>query len=166
MVDPQRLMKTCRSVRRGLSLLEVILALSILAVSVALLAQVSRQAADNGMMAQRLATAQILCESKMAEVVAGAIPLQSGTWVQITDRVPSGQWYYRMQTSTASMKNMVAITLSVTDQPDQNKELFSIVRWMIDPSLGLDKPPQAGQTGQSGTPGASSGASGSAGGIQ
>ena len=56
--------------RLGLSLLEVVLALAILAVSVAMLSQITRQATDDGLMAKRLATAQILCESKMSEVLA------------------------------------------------------------------------------------------------
>ncbi len=157
-----------RTRRRGLSLLEVVLALAILAMSVALLSQATRQAADNGMIAQRLSTAHILCESKMAEVVAGAIPLQSGSWVAITERVPSGQWYYRIQTSNSERKNMIGIRLGVTDQPDVtagSPELFYIVRWMIDPNLGLDKPPQQQSgSGTSGTSG-SSGPTGS-GGIQ
>ena len=150
----------------GLSLLEVVLALTILAVAAALLAQVTKQATDNGMMSQRLSTAQMLCESKMSEVLVGAIPLTSSGWTQITDSGRRGSWYYRIQTTTAERPNMIGVRLSVTDQPDSttyNPELFFVVRWMIDPSLGLDTPPAT-----TSTTGASSGgsSSGSAGGIQ
>jgi len=60
--------------------------------------------------------------------------------------------------------------LSVTDAPEAttyNPELFFIVRWMSDPSLGLDTPPAA-DASTTGTGSTSSGgsASGSAGGFQ
>ena len=150
--------------RAGLSLLEVVLALSILAVSAALLTQITKQATDNGLMAKRLSTAQMLCESKMSEVLAGAIPLTSSSWTQITDSGRRGSWYYKIQTATAERPNMIGVRLSVSDQPDSttyNPELFYIVRWMIDPSLGLDTPPTS-------TTGTSSGSSstGAAGGVQ
>ena len=130
---------------RGLSLLEVVLALSILAVAAGLLAQITKQATDNGLLAQRLSTAQMLCESKMSEVLAGSIPLTSSSWTQITDS-GKGLFYYRISTETAARPNMIGVRLSVTDQPDStsvNPELFFLVRWMIDPSLGLDTPPTA-----------------------
>lgn len=155
-----------------MSLLEVVLALAILAMSAAILASIARTATDNGLIAHRLATAQILAESKMAEVVTGAISLQSAVgWMPINDTVPSGVWYYQLRTESAARKNMVGVRLSVTDQAgmSENKELFYIVRWMIDPSLGLDTMPT-----QSGTDGSSTGSSSSttssgsagAGGIQ
>lgn len=151
----------------GMSLLEVVLALAILAVSAALLAQLTGQATDNGLMAQRLATAQMLCESKMSEVLAGAIPLQSMTWSEITDSGRRVSWYYQIQTVAAERKDMIGVRLSVTDQPDSttaNPELFFIVRWMIDPNLGLDAPPQS--TSATGSGATSSGASTATGGIQ
>lgn len=159
--------------RRGMSLLEVVLALAILAMSAAILASITRTATDNGLIAHRLATAQILAESKMAEVVTGAIPLQGAVgWTQITDMVPSGTWYYQVQSETATRKDMVGIRLSVTDQAgmDENREVFYIVRWMIDPNLGLDTmPTQSDASGTGTSAGGSTGTSGAAapaGGLQ
>lgn len=154
--------------RAGLSLLEVVLALTILAVAAALLAQITKQATDNGLLAQRLSTAQMLCESKMSEVLAGAIPLQASSWVPITDSGRKGNWNYQIQTITAQRPNMIGVRLSVTDRPDTttgNPELFFIVRWMIDPSLGLDTLPATDATSSTGSSSGSS-KSGSAGGIQ
>jgi type II secretory pathway pseudopilin PulG len=143
--------------------LEVVLALSILAISVALLSQVTRQATDNGLRAQRLAIAQLLCESTMAEVIAGAIPLVGTDWTPISDSNIRGNWHYRVETSAAEREGMIGVRLSVTDQPDtttESPELFYVVRWMIDPNLGLDTLPQTSNA----TPGAA-GSSGSAGGA-
>jgi general secretion pathway protein I len=151
--------------RSGLSLLEVILALAILAMSVAVLSQITKQATDNGLMARRLATAQMLCDSKMSEVLAGAIPLTSNSWTQITDMPQSGTWYYQIQTTNTERPDMIGVRLSVTDQPDsttENPELFHIVRWMIDPNLGLDALPES--TASAG--GTATGAASSSGGVQ
>ncbi len=129
--------------RRGMSLLEVVLALAILAMSAAILAQVSRTATDNGLLAHRMSTAQILAESTMAEVVTGAIPLlASGGWSPINEVVPNGVWYYKLETTTTTRKDMVGVRLAVTDEigMERDSELFYVARWMIDPSLGLDTP--------------------------
>lgn len=164
--------------RRGLSLLEVVLALTILAMSAGILASITSNAVDNGMMGHRLATAQILAESKMAEVVTGAIPIQGGTgWTLITDPVPSGTWYYQIETTTTGNQDMIGFRLAITDEiaMANNAELFFVARWMIDPNLGLDTPPTnpsggtggTGSVGGTGAPGgASGGASSMGGGIQ
>jgi type II secretory pathway pseudopilin PulG len=155
-----------------MSLLEVVLALAILAMSAGILATITRTATDNGLIAHRLATAQILAESKMAEVVTGAIPLDgAGGWMPITDTVPQGTWYYQLQTEAAARKDMIGVRLSVSDQAgvDENKEVFYIVRWMIDPNLGLDTIPAssgADASGASSGASAASSASPPAGGIQ
>ena len=170
--DRQRTQVFRKRSRRGLSLLEVVLALSILAVAAALLAQITKQATDNGLMAKKLATAQMLCESMMSEVLTGAIPLTSSSWTEITDSGRKGNWYYQIQTVTAQRPNMIGVRLSVTDAPEAttyNPELFFIVRWMIDPSLGLDTLPATDASGTgSTTSGSSTGgsASGAAGGVQ
>ena len=158
--------------RRGISLLEVVLALAILAMSTAILASISRTATDNGLLAHRLSTSQILAESKMAEVVTGAISLQSGgSWAPINDMVPSGKWYYQIQQERLTRKDMVGVRLAITDEIGlaENKELFFIVRWMIDPALGLDTPPSTtttGSGGSTGTGGSTGSATGATGGIQ
>jgi general secretion pathway protein I len=160
-----------RNRRNGLSLLEVVLALSILAVAAALLAQITKQATDNGLLAQRLSTAQILCESKMSEVLSGAIPLTATDWTQITDTTRRGSWYYKIKTESATRPNMIGVRLGISDNPEAtpNPELFYIVRWMIDPSMGLDTLPATDSTSTSGTStsgSSSGGSSGSAGGFQ
>jgi hypothetical protein len=159
--------KANRRCRKGISLLEVVLSLAILAMSAGILAQISWTATDNGLIAHRLATAQILAESKMAEIVTGAIPLQGAVgWTPITDIVPSGTWYYQLQTVTAVRPDMVGVRLSITDEAGmtENREMFFIVRWMIDPSLGLDTLPASTTT--SGANGATSSATGTTGGTQ
>jgi general secretion pathway protein I len=158
-----------RRYRHGLSLLEVVLALSILAVTAGLLSQITRQATNNALMTQRVASAQILCAATMSEVLAGAIPMQPTGWTPITGSFARGSWSYKLETVAAERPNMVGLRLAVTDLPDEpgNPELFYLVRWVIDPSLGLDTPPQTDASGTGGTKTTgSSGSASSAGGIQ
>ena len=150
--------------RAGLSLLEVVLALAILAIAASLLAQITSQATDNALSAQTNGTAQMLCESKMAEVLAGAIPMQPQDWTQITDTSRPGNWHYKIETVTAERPNMLGVKVSVSDDPTttfRNPVRFFLVRWVIDPNLGLDQPQQSAASGSSGaTSGSTSATSG------
>lgn len=157
--------------RPGLSLLEVVLALAILAMTAALLSQLTRQATDNAMASQRQADAQILCESTMAEVLAGAIPMQSTDWTPIQFSTRPGNWHYRLESSATERPDMLGLRLGISDDPQKTTgqvELFYIVRWVIDPNLGLDVLPEttdaSGSTGTSGS--TTGGGATSAGGLQ
>jgi type II secretory pathway pseudopilin PulG len=138
--------------RRGISLLEVVLALSILATSAALLAQITRRATNNALMAQRIASAQLICEGTMSEILVGAIPMQATDWTPVDGNFARGSWYYKLETVVAERPNMIGLRLAITDiidSPEGTKELFYVVRWVIDPSLGLDTPPTASNFGPS-----------------
>ena len=157
-----------KSTRRGLSLLEVVLALAILAMTAALLSQLTRQATDNAIASQRQADAQILCESTMAEILAGAIPMQSTDWTPIQFSTRPGNWHYRLESSATERQDMLGLRLGITDDPQKTTmpvELFYVVRWVIDPNLGLDVLPE--QTDAAGASGSTtSGGATTAGGLQ
>jgi hypothetical protein len=53
---------------------------------------------------------------------------------------------------------MIGVRLAITDEIglEDNKELFYVARWMIDPALGLDTPPAAPAAGTSGSSGSTS----------
>ena len=63
--------------RAGFSLLEVILAMAILAGAIAVLGEAGRLALRNAGYARDMAQAQLLCESKMAEIVTGIATTRS-----------------------------------------------------------------------------------------
>ncbi len=141
-----------RQVRGGLSLLEVVLALAILGIAVGILAQAMQISADNALRSQFKAQAQMLCESKMSELLSGAIPAQPQDWAPISGLAGSGEWYYSVQTLAGPQPELVGVVISVTDNlnltnPSVNQ--FSLLRLIIDPSLGLDQP--ASQTNSTST---------------
>lgn len=133
-------------------MLEVVLALSILATSAALLAQITRRATNNALMAQRIASAQLICEGTMSEILVGAIPMQATDWTPVDGSFARGSWYYKLETVVAERPNMIGLRLAITDivdSPEGARELFYVVRWVIDPSLGLDTPPTVSSFGPS-----------------
>jgi prepilin-type N-terminal cleavage/methylation domain-containing protein len=137
----------------GLSLLEVVLALAILSVAAAYLAQSMYLAVENAIRSQANTEAELIAESIMNQVVAGFLPAQPVNWTGYASPNPFGsssqaaggsQWLYAIQNAPTEVQGMIGIQVSViqvrpgremTGQPD-----LSITRWIIDPNLGLDTP--------------------------
>lgn len=151
--------------RRALSLLEVILALAILGVACTFMAQAMRLATDNAMAAQRQAQAELAAESVLSQVVAGIIPMQpSSAWVPVGTSSSTSNWSYMISQVNCEVENMVGVQILVKDMSNQDTTTpadLSVIRWMIDPALGLDTPPTTDTTGQSGQSGTSGSATGS-----
>jgi general secretion pathway protein I len=127
-----------RPSRAAFSLLEVILALAILAGAIAVIGEAARQAMRNAAAARDLSHAQLLCESKMAEITAGLVqpePVQNAAIVPLTDQEESG-WLYSVEVSPTDQEGLLLLRVTVTpDQPPESHPVqFAIVRWMIDPN--------------------------------
>ncbi|MEZ6134058.1 MAG: prepilin-type N-terminal cleavage/methylation domain-containing protein [Pirellulaceae bacterium] len=139
---------------RGLSLLEVVLALTILAMASAYLAQAMNIATTNALKAERLTQAELVAESVMNQVIAGVLPAQPVTWTpyyspsqlsQVNLEGASG-WLYQIQPVQTEMEGMVGLQVAVQKQSatgvvEVEYDLFAN-RWIIDPTLGLDVPPE------------------------
>ena len=164
--------------RAGLTLLEVILAIAILGGALVVIGELIRTGSRSAQNARELTIAQILAESTMNEVAAGLIPATS-TSTQVLETNPD--WMYSLQVDPAPNQQgllLVTVTMHQTD-PVRGREMsYSLVRWMLDPSIELGVDPTAdstigtdgasssGSSGGSGTGGASGSGGGSAGGIQ
>ena len=117
--------------RRGFSLMEVLLATSILlASSIALieLATIGRKQANS---AYDLNQAQLLCQAKLDEIVAGFVPLK-GVESQELDDDP--EWLYSVELRPLPMQELVAVVVTVFQDPETSRRpvQFSLVRWLID----------------------------------
>jgi len=161
--------------RAGLTLLEVILAIAILGGALVVIGELIRTGSRSAQNARELTIAQILAESTMNEVAAGLIPATS-TSTQVLETNPD--WMYSLQVDPAPNQQgllLVTVTMHQTD-PVRGRELsYSLVRWMLDPSIELGVDPTAdgtmgtdggGSSGGSGTGGAGGSGGGGAGGIQ
>ena len=120
----------------GFSLLEVILALSILVGAIAVLGELVRLGTMNAASARDITQAQLLCETKLAEVMAGL------TFPEIVQSVPcetDPTYLYSIDVQPLDMPGLMILTVTVTqDVPINHRPAeFTLVRWIQDPALVL-----------------------------
>jgi len=125
--------------RKGFSLLEVILALAILTGAIAVLGELGRLGFHNARLTQDLTRAQLLCESKMAEFTSGVTTPQTtqSTPFDSIDQDSSIQWVYSVEMDEIDQDGLIALRVTVSqDLPAvQRPATFTLVRWIPDPSL-------------------------------
>ncbi len=122
--------------RRGLSLLEVILAIAILAGCIAAIGQLvslgSRQAEES----RDLTKAQLLCESKIAEVAAGAVPAEAASSAPFEHDT---NWLYSVVVNSLDDQSLLSVEVTVQQAEfvGERPLTCTLTCWMIDPSLAL-----------------------------
>jgi type II secretion system protein I len=123
------------------TLLEVILSLAILAGAMAALGELGSQGFENARVTRDMAMAQLLCESKLAEITAGIIePAAISGVYQNSDGttfVSDGDvtWSYSIEVVTIDQDTgLLAVRVTVAqDLQPALIEPFSLVRWVPDP---------------------------------
>ncbi len=123
--------------RRGMTLLEIILALTIFFGALTALSQLAWNGSRAAVQARLKTQAIVRCEAKLAEVLAGAEPLQPKTKVPFTD---NPQWTYSINIAESQYPELLQV--EVTAAHSGNNSLanveFTLRRWMRDPSLFMD----------------------------
>ena len=123
--------------RRAFSLLEVILALAILAGAVAVLGQLTRGGLENARLARDQTLAQLFCESKLAEIAAGLAPLESqqGTPFEDSDDPAVLDWTFTVEVNPAAQTGLLEVRVTVSqDASLQSQPVeYTLVRWIRDP---------------------------------
>jgi prepilin-type N-terminal cleavage/methylation domain-containing protein len=141
---------------RGFSLLEIILALAILAGSLAALGEVMRLADQNSTLTRDESEAQILASTIMDELVAGARQLMavSRTPLDYETELP---WVYSIAVEQTGYNELVAVRVLVEQDLDARLQpaRYELIRWFPNPDY---IPPSSGGSGSSGS---SSGGTGS-----
>ncbi len=129
-----------------------------------MLGEVSRLALRNAGLARDLARAQILCESKMSEVVSGITAASAVDNAPFDPTIEPGtendpNWVYSIATDSQSpgIQGLISVRVTVTrDVPaGQHPIEFSLVRWMPDPNAQ-----QESSSGTSGSNGSNTNSSG------
>ena len=137
--------------RGGFSLLEVILALAILAGSMAVLGELARLGLQNAQIARDTAQAQLLCESKLAEITAGITPMQAVSDAEFEEPVGDGtmKWLFSIDVQQTNCQGMSAVRVTVVqDLPEKKRPVdFSLVRWMLDPEVEAEESTETESTG-------------------
>jgi type II secretory pathway pseudopilin PulG len=143
-----------RRVHAGLSLLEVILAIAILGGSIAVIGELVRLGVRQAEEARELTTAQLLCESKIEEIAAGAATTDS---VSNSPCETDPRWQYSV---TVSQIDQTLLEVRVTVEQVESARLqplsVSLVRWMVNPSLTSSQSSGTSGTAASGAPSSTS----------
>jgi len=74
-------------------------------------------------------------------------------WTPVSSSISSTQWYIQLQILTPEIPDMIGVLLEVTDDPNRQSPRptdYQLVRWMIDPALGLDQLPSSSSSSNSG----------------
>jgi type II secretion system protein I len=118
----------------GFTLLEIILALAILAGSLASLGEVMRLADQNASMTRDESQAQIHASSIMDELVAGARDLVAIDRGQF-DFVTEPPWVYSVVIEPTAYDELVAVRVLVEQDIDPRLQpaRFALVRWLPNP---------------------------------
>jgi prepilin-type N-terminal cleavage/methylation domain-containing protein len=134
----------CACYRQGFSLLEVILALAILTGAIVVLGELARIGLRSAAAARDLAQAQVLCETKLAEILSGIQPLSAvqNTSFEKVDPSEDLPWVYSIEEQTIDEDGLIAVRVTVT-RADADQNLlsgnrpisFSLTQWIPDPDL-------------------------------
>jgi len=126
--------------REGLTLLEVILALAILAGALAVLGELAGRSMRNAEVARATSEAQLLCETKLAEIAAGitpANPVNDAPWQSASDlEIETNEaWLYSVEVDSTALDGLLSVRVTVSqDRPPEKKPVsVSLVRWIVDP---------------------------------
>lgn len=148
--DLRRRTAAGRPVRAAFSMLEVILALAILAGSLAVIGQLNDLGLRGARRAASLAEAQLLCDSKLAEIAAGFAPATS---VGLTPCETDPHFFYSVNVAPLAEVGLLSVQVTVVENlPGEPRPTeFSLVRWMIDPQVAAEEAAQQATTTTTGS---------------
>ena len=127
--------------RRGLSLLEVILALAILALSMAAIGELIRIGTRSARGAEDFTRGQILCESKLSEIISGVQTADPVTRIPFANR--SRLVLHLRARGHRRDRSLMALTVTVETHIERPRPLsYSLVRWIPDPGIELPEEPE------------------------
>ena len=124
-------MRLRRPARRGLSLLEVLVALAVFLLSLIGLGFLLAVAGNTAMETQYRTQAATICQSKLAEVVAGSIPLDGSSGGDVEED-PAYQW--SMEVQSGGPQGLSNVTIKVTrKRADGSTMECSLSQMVFDP---------------------------------
>lgn len=118
--------------RRGISLLEVILAMSILLISIAAIGQLVDRGSNDALDSLNQATGTRLAISKLAELEAGVLPVSESSSGTFTNE-PA--WRYTIESTPSEFPNLYTVTVKAErDRPGRIASI-AITQMIYDPSV-------------------------------
>ncbi len=130
-----------RSRRHGFSLLEVLLATSILIGSAIVLVELVTIGNRHASSARELSQSQLICESKLNEILAHAAPVEQ---VRPMPSEQDPRWVVWVDVIPTTHEGLVALEVNAAYEPTPNKQRSrcTLVRWVRDPKGTTNNSPQ------------------------
>jgi hypothetical protein len=122
-----------RCPRRGLSLLEVLLSLTILVLAMAAIGRLVDVGTDHGAEARAYSRGARLAQSKMAEVEAGLLPVSSGTEGQFEG--DDAAWSFTVTSESAGPPNLYTVGVKVSTSLKGKPVEVALTQMIFDPSM-------------------------------
>lgn len=119
----------------GFTLLEVVLALALLFGSLAILSQLTWNGSRAALQGQLVTQAVLRCQTLIAEIQAGSVPLQNTSKTAFAD---DARWQYSLQISDTSLPDLLSVEATVSYAPAQGtlgNVSFTLRTWMRDPVI-------------------------------
>lgn len=118
--------------KRGLSLLEVVLAMAILGGALVMIGQLNNLGRMAASRARDMTTAQIYCEKMIAEITIGSVSPDPVSDSPLPDE---DGWFYSIETGAASQPGLMAVRVIVRQDEKQfaRPVNYSLVRWIVEP---------------------------------
>ncbi len=120
--------------RRGFSLLEVLLATAMLIGATVVLMELASIGNRHAASARELTKSQLLCQSKLNEILCGQAPAES---VRPTPVEGDPKWVFWIDVTPAEQPGLVIVEVTTAFQPLERVQRyrFRLVRWMRDPNV-------------------------------
>ena len=119
--------------RRGLSLLEVLVALAIFLMSLVALGQLITLGSDMARDVQWMSRALMLAQSRMAELNVGSLPLTS---VSETPCDEDTDFNWSVDAQTGATQGLYEVTVTISRQrPDGSKFETKLNQFVLDPTI-------------------------------
>jgi type II secretion system protein I len=141
------------SAATGFTLLEVILSLVVLGAALAMLGEVMQLANRNAADARAETQAQLLAESLLDQIMAGAIKASDASQqpLEVDDGTP---WVYSVAIGTSELEGITPVEIRVEQdiEPQFNPVKYRLLRWLptyaeMPESMSTGGGTQGGQTG-------------------
>ena len=122
-----------RHVRRGLTLLEVILALTILGISLATVGTLVSLGTRSAVASRDVTEAQLICQTVMAEIAAGIMPPQV---IPPTPYAMNPLWQVDVLVVPSDLESLLVVQVGAQRADDMlGRSRFQLVRFIADPAV-------------------------------
>jgi general secretion pathway protein I len=128
-----------RAARRGLSLLEVLIALAVFLIAYVGIWQLMSISGDQAVALMNRNRATQLAQSKLDEVLSGALPLQSQGDTAFEDNYNANGFTYQIDVADGAVTSLRVVTVTVTRETPTGTTKVHVTQMLLDGS-------QAGST--------------------